>query len=102
MKVNYAGVPITKVSQKKSWRKVLLENQEDFLGRLNKHDREMKKEIDKEVARQFGDKIDMIEAIYKRTIVIQNIWFDKGLITREEIGKKYEELKLKKKRKKNG
>jgi len=41
----------------------------------------------------------MIEALYKRTITIQNIWFDKGLIKREEISKKYEEIKKEKKEK---
>jgi len=90
-------VPQTKVSTKKAWRKMIFDHQLTIMKRVRKNRREMKEGIIREVEKEIGDKIDMIEAIYKRTIIIQNIWFDKGLITRKEISEKYEELKKKRK-----
>lgn len=77
--------------------KIVVEHLVDFNKRVNSIKKDMRKLIIEEVEKEIGDKIDMIEAIYKRTIVIQNIWFDKGFVTREEIAEKYEEIKKKKK-----
>jgi len=76
--------------------KIILEHVTEFTRLALSIKRDIRKIIIEEVTKEIGDKINMIEAIYKRTIVIQNIWFDKGIITREEIAKKYEELKNKK------
>lgn len=86
----------TKVSQKKGWRTVLLNNQEQFMERLNKHEKEMQKQIREEVEKELGDKIHMIESTLKDVMVQRKIFIDKGYITREEIDKKYEELKNRK------
>lgn len=93
--------PINALDEKTT--KTLYENQEvilEHLIELNKQvvstKRNMRKIIIEEVEKEIGDKIKMIEAIYKRTIVIQNIWFKKGLITREEIAEEYEEIKKEK------
>ena len=94
-------VPKTKVSQKKGWKTVLLGHQEEFMKRLNKHDREVKKQIIEEVHKEIGDKIHMIESALKDVMVQRKIFVDKGFITREEINKKYEELKNRNKHSEN-
>jgi len=76
--------------------KVILDSVVAFQREVLSIKRDMREIIIEEVKKEIGDKIDMIEAIYKRTINIQNIWFKKGVITREEISKEYEELKKKK------
>ena len=81
---------------KKSFKAMVIEHMAETQKQVLSIKKDMRKQIEEEVRKEIGDKIDMIEAIYKRTITMQNIWFDKGLITREEISRKYEEIKKKK------
>lgn len=78
---------------------VILEHLIGFSTLVLSIKKDIRKIIEEEVTKHYGDKIKMVEAIYKRTIVIQNVWFDKKLITRKEIGDKYEEIKKKKEEK---
>jgi len=48
-----------------------------------------------EVTKQLGDKIDILEGLYKEIIIQKKILQEKGYIDQEEINKKYEELKKK-------
>ena len=80
---------------KKSFKAAVIEHLAETQKQVISIKRDMRKEIIEEVEKEIGDKIKMIDALYHRTIVIQNIWFKKGLITREEISKEYEELKKK-------
>lgn len=57
--------------------------------------RDMRKLVVEEVTKQFGDKIDMIEGLYREVIIQKKIFQEKGYISQEEINKKYEELKKK-------
>jgi len=91
--VNKQKVPKTKVSTKKAWRKILFDHQLTIMKRIHKNRREMKKEITREVEKQFGDKIEMIEGLYKDVIIQKKIFIEKGFIRQEDINKKYEELK---------
>ena len=86
--------------------KRLFKNQEivvEYLIEFNKQvisiKKDMREIIAEEVTKQFDDKEIMLEELYKQTLLIQKVLMDKGLITREEINKKYEQLK---KRKENG
>jgi hypothetical protein len=49
--------------------------------------------VRKEVEKQLGDKLKMIDAALTDTILQKEVLFEKGLISREEINKKYKELK---------
>jgi hypothetical protein len=75
--------------------KVLLDNIVGFTELTLSVKRDMKKVIEEEVRKVVGDKIDMMEGILTEIIIQKKILQDKGLITREEINKKYEELKKK-------
>ena len=99
-KMPHLVAPVNALDEKTT--RTLYANQETILGYLMEFTkqvvtlkRNMRKIIIEEVEKEIGDKIKMIDALYKRTIVIQNIWFKKGLITREEISKEYEEVKKK-------
>lgn len=50
-------------------------------------------EVDAKVAKSFGDKIDMIDAALRESILQKEILIAKGFMTRGEINAKYEELK---------
>ena len=71
-------------SLKKSWKKVILENQEHFMERLNKHNREMNEKIEEEVAKRLGDYVHRIESALDGTIAIKEMLIEKGFIRREE------------------
>ena len=91
-------VPIHAFDEKNT--KILHDNQRVILEHLIEFSKlalsikkDMRKIIDEEITKQFDDKELMLMALYKRNIVIQNRFIKKGLITREEIGDEYEELK---------
>ena len=76
--------------------------QETVLGHLKKErelvisiKRDMRKIIVEEVTKQFDERKIMLEGLYKEVLLQKKILFDKGLITREELTDKYEELKKK-------
>lgn len=89
-------LPGTKISLKKGWRKVLLENQEEFAKKLNRHKGEMKQEIAKEVERRLDDYVKRVDGALTEVILQKKILFDKGFITPEELTEKYKELMEKK------
>ena len=49
--------------------------------------------VEKEVEKSLGDKYHMITSTLNDVMVQRKIFIEKGFITREEINKKYEELK---------
>ena len=73
--------------------KRFLENQTKWSKETLGLRRDMRKLIVEEVARELGDKVHMIESTLKDVMMQRKIFEDKGYITKEEINKKYEELK---------
>ena len=57
--------------------------------------RDMRKLILEEVTKQFDDRKIMLEGLYKEVLLQKACLFDKGLISREDLTAKYEELKKK-------
>lgn len=55
--------------------------------------RDMHADITKEVIREFGQRQEMIDGILTDIVVQKECFYDKGYITRDEINKKYQELK---------
>jgi len=49
--------------------------------------------VEKEVEKSLGDKYHMIVSTLNDVMVQRRIFIEKGFITRDEINKKYEELK---------
>jgi len=58
--------------------------------------RDMNEEIEKQLNARLGDHIKQVEGALTEVILQKKILFDKGLITREELTGKYEELRRKK------
>ena len=46
-----------------------------------------------EVEKQFGEKIEMIDASLKDSILIKEVFYEKGFLTRQEVTAKYGEMK---------
>ena len=82
------------VIPKKQFR-VFLENQTKWAKSTMGLKRDMRKLVLEEVTKQLGDKIDILEGLYKEIIIQKKILQEKGYIDQEEINKKYEELKKK-------
>lgn len=87
----------TKVSSKKAWRKRLFDHQVTIMKRIHTNKRNMKKEVVKEVEKQFGDKIHMINSALDGVIALRKIFIDKGFITQEEYNKEKAEMRKRKK-----
>ncbi len=87
---------------KKDILKVLLQNQQTLMEKyielsqeVMKLRNEMREFIEQSVCKSFGDKIQMITDTLKETVLQKEILIEKGYMTREEINKKYEELRSK-------
>lgn len=80
--------------------KRLFENQKVVVGHLIEFSnkilsikKDMRKIITEEVMKEIGDKIHMINSALTDVMVQRKIFEDKGYITKEDVKKKYEELK---------
>lgn len=87
---------------KKDILKILLQNQQMLMERyielsqeVMKLRGEMREYIEQSIYKSFGDKIDMIEGSLRESILHKEIFIEKGFITREEINRKWDELKEK-------
>ena len=80
---------------KKSFKKAVVEHLEETQELVLSIKKDMNKEIEKQLNRRLGDHIKQVEGALTEVILQKKILFDKGLITREELTKKYEELKKK-------
>lgn len=80
---------------KKSFKRVVIDNLAETQKRVMSIKKDMRKIIEEEVRKEIGDKIDMINGALTDVIIQKKIFIEKGFITREEIDKKYEELKRK-------
>lgn len=85
---------------KKDILNVLLRNQQTLLERCVDLSREviglrneMREFIEQSVGKSFGDKIDMIDASLRESILHKELFIEKGFITRDEINQKWEELR---------
>ena len=96
MKAGYAGVPMTKISQKKGWRKIILENQKEFMERLNNYKRDMREEIEKQMEERHGDFIHQIQSALDGVIAMKEMFIAKGLFTREEYNAQKAKMREKK------
>ena len=73
----------------------ILNNQVDLSGRMLELERKIGDMIDKKIQVHLGAKIHLIESTLKETILQKEILIEKGYMTRDEINKKYEELRNK-------
>ena len=87
--------PVDRNKHPKSFKEAVLDHLEDTQKRVISIKKDMRKLIVEEVRKEIGDKIDMINGALNEVIIQKKILQEKGLITREEINKKYEELKKK-------
>lgn len=76
--------------------KVVVEHLIEFSRQVLSIKKDMRKIIMEEVTKQFDDRKIMLEGLYREVLLQKKVLMDKGLITREEINKKYEELKKRK------
>lgn len=87
--------PVDRNKHPKSFKEAVLDHLKDTQKNVLSIKKDMRKLIIEEVRKEIGDKIDMMEGILTEIIVQKKILQEKGLITREEINKKYKELKKK-------
>ena len=73
--------------------KIVVEHLIEFSKLALSIKKDMRKQIIEEVQKEIGDKIHMIDSALKDVMVQRKVFEDKGYITKEEINKKYEELK---------
>ena len=78
---------------KKGSVKHLLEMIVEMKEQLNAQRDEMRRQIEAEFVRNYGDKSTLINDALNETIIQKEILIAKGLMTREEINAKYAELK---------
>jgi len=81
---------------KKSFKKALLDGFADTQKEVISIKRDMNEEIEKRINERLGDHIKRLEGLYADVMLQKKIFFDKGLISREELSQKYKELKKKK------
>ena len=60
---------------------------------LNQIKNEMRANIESQIIKEIGDKIDLINQTLTETIVQKEILIENGLMTRDEINSKYAELR---------
>jgi len=82
-------------TNKKNKISILIENQIRLHGELLKLKRDIYSLVETEVKKNFDDKIEMIDAALKESILHKEILINKGFFTREEVNQKYEELRKK-------
>lgn len=87
------NIPQTKVSSKKSFKRALLDQLVEQQKQISELRVEMRKLVEEAVERSLGDKYHMIQSMLNDVIVQKKIFIEKGFITKDEINKKYEELK---------
>ena len=91
------GIPRTPVNQgKNSFKRAVLENLAETQKQVISIKRDMNEEIERQLNARLGDHIKQVEGALTEVILQKKILFDKGLITREELTEKYEELRRKK------
>jgi len=81
---------------KKSFKRAVIKHMTETQKQVISIKREMNEEIEKRINERFGDHIKRLEGLYADVMLQKKILFEKGLITKEELTKKYEELKKKK------
>lgn len=101
--MNKTAVPETKFKQKKGWRNEIIQNQiklgfflMEIRKDISKIKKEMRDQIEKEVIKNLDDKVHLINSALNITMIMKEKFIEKGLIKREEINKRYEELRKKK------
>lgn len=89
-----AHVPRTQVQpSKKSRIAALVEQVVGLQKQMLELRQEIRPLIEREVEKSLGDKYHMIVSTLNDVMVQRKIFIEKGFITRDEIEKKYEELK---------
>ena len=82
------------VQQRKgSFKKILLEKLTEQQRQILELKGLIRELVEKEVEKSLGDKYHMIISTLNDVMVQRKIFIEKGFITRDEINKKYEELK---------
>jgi hypothetical protein len=87
------NVPRTKVGSKKSKYSMLLEQFEELQHEVRELRQGLGPIIEREVERNLGDKIAMIDGALTETILQKEVLIDLGIVTRDQINAKYEELR---------
>ena len=88
-------VPETRAASKKSRFAALTEMVIGLQKQVLELRQEIRPMIEREVERNLGDKIAMIDGALTESILQKEVLIEKGLMTREDINGKYAELKAK-------
>jgi fumarylacetoacetate (FAA) hydrolase family protein len=93
--INHPVLPQKSGGKLKALVEQVNELQEQLLKLQIDMNKEINKRVEEEVAKSFGDKIDMIDASLRESILQKEVLIDKGLMTREEINAKYADMREK-------
>jgi predicted transcriptional regulator len=79
----------------KRFQRAILENQAELQKEILKLRGEITELVERKVTEALGDKIHIIKSTLNEAIIHKELLIEMGVITREQVNKKYDELKAK-------